>query len=85
MKVFNFSIMCPIFRFSLGQFKHSLLMCNRYFDVKLRKGDSVDNTVLYVIEGHGESLLGRVSSFDLGILKQVNSVGSPLKAIGKAN
>ena len=52
------------------------LMCNGYFDVTLRKGDSVCTTVLYVIEGHGESLLGRDSSFKLGVLKQVNSVGS---------
>lgn len=51
-------------------------MCNGYFDVTLRKGDSVDTTVLYVIEGHGESLLGRDSSFKLGVLKQVKSVGS---------
>lgn len=51
-------------------------MCNGYFDVTLRKGDSVDTTVLYVIEGHGESLLGRDSSFKLRVLKQVKSVGS---------
>ena len=51
-------------------------MCNGYFDVTLRKGDSVCTTVLYVIEGHGESLLGRDSSLKLGVLKQVNSVGS---------
>ena len=52
------------------------LMCNGYFDVTLRKGDNVDTTVLYVIEGHGKSLLGGDSSLKLGVLKQVNSVGS---------
>ena len=51
-------------------------MYDGYLEVTLRKADSVDNTVLYVIEGHGETLHGRDSSFKLGILKQVNSVGS---------
>ena len=46
-----------------------------YFNAAIRLGDKTVNSKIYVIEGNAESLLGQDSSFRLGILTQVNSVG----------
>ena len=51
------------------------LKCKGYFNAAIRVGDKTVNSKIYVIEGNAESLLGRDSSFKLGILTQVNSVG----------
>ena len=51
------------------------LKCKGYFNAAIRVDDKTVNSKIYVIEGNAESLLGRDSSFKLGILTQVNSVG----------
>ena len=45
-----------------------------HFNAAIRVGHKTVNSKVYVIEGNAESLLGRDSSFRLGILTQVNSV-----------
>ena len=50
-------------------------MCKGYFNAAIRVGDKTVNSKIYVTEGNAESLLGRDSSFNLGVLTQVNSVG----------
>ena len=44
------------------------LKCKGYFNAAIRLGDKTVNSKIYVIEGNAESLLGRDSSFKLGIL-----------------
>ena len=51
------------------------LKCKGYFNAAIRVGNKAVNSKIYVTEGKAESLLERDSSFKLGILTQVNSVG----------
>ena len=46
------------------------LKCKGYFNAAIRVGDKTVNSKSYVIEGNSESLLGRDSSFNLGILNR---------------
>ena len=62
------------------------LDCTGYFTATLKVGKNAITANVYVMEGHSESLLGRDSSFNLGIIKQVNKVGDePNSPKGSAN
>ena len=51
------------------------LNCKGYFNAAIRVGDKTVNSNIHASEGNAESLIGRDSTFKLGILTQVNSVG----------
>lgn len=52
------------------------LNCLGYFVTSLRAGENCVNSYIYVIEGNAESLLGRISSLDLGIIRSIKVTSS---------